>query len=61
MKKDMIGPCSQQLYAQFLYRILLMKKIYNLSNINIYMQNYHIYILLKMLVIVFTRILQMYL
>lgn len=35
MKKDGIGPCSQQLYAQFLYRILLMKKIYNLSNINI--------------------------
>lgn len=35
MKKDGVGLCSQQLYAQFLYRILLMKKVYNLSDINI--------------------------
>lgn len=35
MKKDKIGASSQQLYAQFLYRIMLMKKIYNLSDVNI--------------------------
>lgn len=29
MKENKIGGCSQQLYAQFLYRILLMKKIFN--------------------------------
>jgi len=28
MKKDKIGACSQQLYAQFLYRILQLKKQY---------------------------------
>ena len=35
MLEDKIGAASQQLYTQFLYRILLMKKIYNLTNINI--------------------------
>lgn len=35
MKNDKIGASSQQLYAQFLYRIMLMKKIYNLTNVNI--------------------------
>ncbi|MGU8572053.1 hypothetical protein ACV3R5_16320 [Clostridium perfringens] len=35
MKEHKIGGCSQQLYAQFLYRILLMKRIFKLSNIKI--------------------------
>lgn len=35
MKDNKIGGCSQQLYAQFLYRILLMKRIFKLSNIKI--------------------------
>lgn len=35
MKEKKIGSCSQQLYAQFLYRILLMKKVFNLDNIKI--------------------------
>lgn len=35
MKANGIGASSQQLYAQFLYRILLLKKIYNLTNIKI--------------------------
>lgn len=35
MKENKIGGCSQQLYAQFLYRILLMKKIFNLEDIKI--------------------------
>lgn len=33
MKKDRIGASSQQLFAQFLYRILLFKERYNLSNV----------------------------
>jgi hypothetical protein len=33
MKIDKMGACSQQLYAQFLFRILLMKLKYNLSNV----------------------------
>lgn len=35
MLEDNIGACSQNLYAQFLYRIYLIKKSYHLSNINI--------------------------
>jgi hypothetical protein len=35
MKKYNMGACSQQLYAQFLFRILLMKQIYNLTNVSI--------------------------
>ena len=35
MKENKIGASSQQLYAQFLYRIIMMKKIYNLTNVNI--------------------------
>lgn len=35
MKKNKIGGCSQQLFAQFLYRILLFKQRYNLSNVAI--------------------------
>lgn len=35
MKDDDMGACSQQLYAQFLYRIMMLKKNYNLDNINI--------------------------
>lgn len=33
MKKDKIGGASQQLYAQFLYKILMYKKEYNLDNV----------------------------
>lgn len=33
MKKNKIGSCSQQLFAQFLYRILLFKQRYNLSDV----------------------------
>lgn len=32
MLNDKIGACSQNLYAQFLYRILLIKRQYNLTN-----------------------------
>jgi len=35
MRKDKIGTCRQQLYAQFLYRILIIKKEYGLNNIKI--------------------------
>lgn len=35
MKFDKIGACSQQLYAQFLYKILKLKQNYNISNLNI--------------------------
>jgi len=35
MLNDAIGSCSQNLYAQFIYRILLIKKHFNLSNANI--------------------------
>lgn len=35
MKEANMGASSQQLYAQFLYRIILMKKIFNLTNVNI--------------------------
>jgi hypothetical protein len=35
MKRDNIGASSQNLYAQFLYRILLLKKQYNLTDVNI--------------------------
>lgn len=35
MLKDKIGACSQNLYAQFLYRILLIKRQYNLTNCHI--------------------------
>jgi hypothetical protein len=35
MKKNRIGASSQQLFAQFLYRILLFKERYNLSNVAI--------------------------
>lgn len=35
MKNNKIGASSQQLYAQFLYRILLIKREFNLSNVNI--------------------------
>lgn len=35
MLKDKIGACSQNLYAQFLYRILMIKKQYNLTNLHI--------------------------
>lgn len=35
MLNDNIGACSQNLYAQFLYRILLIKKQYNLTNCHI--------------------------
>lgn len=35
MKKNKIGGCSQNLYAQFLYRILLIKQQYNLTNTHI--------------------------
>ena len=33
MKKDKIGACSANLYAQFMYRILLIKKQYNITNL----------------------------
>ena len=32
MKKNNVGACSQNLYAQFIYRLLLIKEKYNLSN-----------------------------
>jgi hypothetical protein len=35
MKENKIGACSQQLYAQFLYRIIMIKEEYNLENIKI--------------------------
>lgn len=35
MKKNKIGACSQQLYAQFVYRILMIKKQYKLTNVNL--------------------------
>lgn len=35
MKNYKMGTCSQQLYAQFLFRILLLKSYYNLSNVSI--------------------------
>ena len=35
MKIDKIGACSANLYAQFLYRILMIKKQYNLTNMHI--------------------------
>lgn len=35
MLNDKIGACSQNLYAQFLYRILMIKNEYNLSNLHI--------------------------
>lgn len=33
MKADKIGACSANLYAQFMYRILLIKKQYNITNL----------------------------
>ena len=33
MKKDKIGACSANLYAQFLYRIIMIKEQYNLTSI----------------------------
>lgn len=35
MKNNKVGASSQQLYAQFLYRIMLIKREFNLSNVNI--------------------------
>lgn len=35
MKDENIGASSQQLYAQFLYRIMKIKQIYNMDNVNI--------------------------
>ena len=35
MLNDKIGACSQNLYAQFLYRILMIKQEYNLTNLHI--------------------------
>ena len=35
MKNDKIGACSQNLYAQFLYRILMIKREFNLTNCHI--------------------------
>jgi hypothetical protein len=35
MKKENMGACSDQLYAQFLYRIIMFKNEYNLSNVSI--------------------------
>jgi len=35
MLSDKIGACSQNLYAQFLYRIMMIKKQYNLTDIHI--------------------------
>lgn len=35
MLNDKIGACSQNLYAQFLYRIMLIKQQYNLSNCHV--------------------------
>lgn len=35
MMKNNIGGCSQNLYAQFLYRIMMIKKEFNLTNVHI--------------------------
>ena len=35
MQNDKIGACSANLYAQFLYRIMMIKKSYNLTNCHI--------------------------
>ena len=35
MRKDKIGACSANLYAQFLYRIIMIKEQYNLTNVHI--------------------------
>lgn len=35
MKKDKIGACSANLYAQFLYRIMMIKEQYSLTNVHI--------------------------
>lgn len=35
MKKSNIGACSQNLYAQFIYRLISIKEKYNLTNCNI--------------------------
>ena len=35
MKNDKVGACSANLYAQFLYRILMIKQKYNLTNVHI--------------------------
>ena len=35
MLADKIGGCSQNLYAQFLYRIMMIKEQYNLTNVHI--------------------------
>lgn len=35
MKKNSIGKSSQQIYAQFIYRILMLKRKYNLTNIKL--------------------------
>ena len=35
MRKDKIGACSANLYAQFLYRIMMIKEHYNLTNVHI--------------------------
>lgn len=35
MKKDKIGACSANLYAQFLYRIIMIKERYNLTDVHI--------------------------
>ena len=37
MKTDKIGACSANLYAQFIYRIMMIKRKYNLTNIHIAM------------------------
>lgn len=44
MKEDNIGASSQQLYAQFLYRIILMKRLYKLTNVNIALFSPSIYL-----------------
>lgn len=44
MKKDDIGASSQQLYAQFIYRILKTKKIFNLTNVHLAMFSPTIYL-----------------
>lgn len=37
MKNDKIGGCSENLYAQFIYRIMMIKRKYNLTNCHIAM------------------------
>ena len=37
MKQDKIGACSANLYAQFIYRIMMIKRHYNLTNCHICM------------------------